>query len=262
MEHVIEIANINNAIVFRDNDIYAIQNRVNAIEAMLNTIGEAFIVSGCVVSGTAPNNAISAGIVFLDGKLHSLPAVPTIDLATTKHIKFLSATDSDPRTLSGGGTQNRIKTYLAQVSNSPAVSPLQHIEIDNFTPNKNFGNTVVKKSLFIEEYADLIPTLQSGWLYLVSSVAPFRVIKNYPRRRQLAGQAIYNGGGTTILQISDAQLLSGTRMRFAVALTKHSTGEIKTIGVTMEVDGRLTVDSITLGTLATNDLISLDNIIY
>lgn len=262
MENVLEIVNINNNIVFRDNDIYAIQNRINTVEAMLATIGQAFVVSGCVVSGTAPNNAVSAGVVLLDGKLHTLPAVPVIDLSLTRYIKFLSSTESDPRALSGGGTQNRIKTYLAQISTTPAVNPLQYIEISSFAITKSFDNVLVKTNLFVEQEILLLPYLFSGWSDGGLPFVPLTALRNYPRRTQIVGRATYNGGSNIIMQITEISLLTGRAMRIPVTLTKIATGNYQTINLSFEVDGRLLIDNTTLATLSIGDTIHLDNINY
>jgi hypothetical protein len=201
MENVNEISNVNDSIIFRDTDIYAIQKRVNAFEAMFATAGEAFVVSGCVVSGTAPNNAVSAGIAFIDGKLHRLPAVASVDLGTTKYIKFSSSADSDPRSLSGGGTQNRIKTYLAQVSNTASTFPLQSIPISQATPARKFSDVFAKKSdldaLFTLDAPQLL-TINTGYEAGFVTLSPY-YRKNKFNEVALTGTIKRTTGGAGIV---------------------------------------------------------------
>lgn len=258
MENVIEIININDSIVFRDNDIYAVQNRINALEAMLNTLGEAFVVSGCAVSGTAPNNAVSAGIVFLNGKLHTLPAVATIDLSTAQHIKFLSSTDADPRALSGGGTQNRIKTYLAQIS--PGIIS-QSIAISQATPARTFADVIAKDS----DLTDLLDTISvrvntdltynTGWANVFPGV-PVKYNKNFFGMVQVAGYAQYNGGGTVSIATLPVGYRPSTVKQFNVAGYDASNNPI--VGV-VEVEATGNMELIT-PTLASNQKFYLDNV--
>jgi hypothetical protein len=218
MEHVLKISNINNAIVFRDNDIYAIQERADALELALKTLGVPFVIEGCVVSGTAPTNAVSAGKVFIDGRTHTLPAIPSIDLSTIKYIKFLSSNDSDPRALSGGGTQNRIKTYLAQVSATDAVAPLQSIAISQEIPAPTFSDIVVKTSETLRTAVLLGSLLSSSWAD-DSVLYPLSLEKSFRRKVRLSGRVKYNGGGnSTILTLSSQDLLPANPVFFAVPM--------------------------------------------
>jgi hypothetical protein len=105
------------------NDLATLQAYSEAIDKLLTDFNTPFVVSGCVLTALAfPNFAVSEGIVLLNGKLHTLPAIASLNLTSPKYICYLSNTPTDSRPLFGGGTANIFETYLAQAASTIPVT--------------------------------------------------------------------------------------------------------------------------------------------
>lgn len=103
--------------IVRLDDLLALQELALVLEKILEDFNEPCILYGCVMSSTA----ITAGLVFLNGKVHILPAT-TFNFFAGGYIQFLSSTMEDYRGVYTSGTEARFVRYLAQVSLTPPAS--------------------------------------------------------------------------------------------------------------------------------------------
>jgi hypothetical protein len=141
------LTDLGDGIELMDDDLGALQITLQAIQDMFGQLSAAFIVSGCVVSGVAPNNNVSAGVVFIDGKLRSLPAQTGLNLGSTRFIVADTDVDEIDRALFLGGTQKRFSAKRAKIQDNPPGGGLQSIGISTTTEGtKLFEGLVYKKS--------------------------------------------------------------------------------------------------------------------
>ena len=145
----------------RNEDFIALQELNFASEKVFNHIGAAFIVEGCEITGASPNNDISAGIVFIDGKLRTLPAQTGIDLSSTKYIVAETDLDHDTRPLFSGGAFDSLVAKRAKIAASAAIPPLQSIAMIEGSEGDGFISALFQAPDFTE-----ITTYQGSWVHL------------------------------------------------------------------------------------------------
>jgi len=247
----------------RIDDLLALQELSFSLEKLFDNFGEPFVISGCVVSGTAPNNAVSAGVVFLDGKIHSLPAVGSVDLGSVKYIRHLSNTASDSRPLFGGGSANVFETYLAQISGTTGSD--DYIEISQGAPAKTVADVIASQSdltallatILARTNADL--TYNTGWDSYFLGV-PAQYNKNSLGFVQVAGVVKHVSGGATVIGTLPSGYRPNIIKRFIVAgyngsgtpvdavIEVDATGDIELLSPTPAANYYFFLDSISFYT--------------
>ncbi len=206
------------------NDLATLQAYGFAMDKLLTDFNTPFVLSGGVLTPlTYPNFAVSEGIVLLNGKLHTLPAITSLNLASPKYIAYLSNTQSDARPLFGGGTANVFETYLAQVMNLPPVTG-DYIVIgaEGFPLPTRFADLSVRLADTIHTDTPLAPFLTSSWIDY-APIYPLSIRKSFRQEAQLIGRAKYNGGGNAnIAQILGIAYLPERPHFYTVPITLPS----------------------------------------
>lgn len=245
----------------RIDDIVALQAQINAIEALFDNL-PAFVINGCVVSGTAPNNAVSAGLVYLNGKVHTFPAVPTIDLSTTKFIEAVPVSASDSRPLFGGGSANTFDNYIARLVTT--VSAGEGIAISQATAAQRYIDVIASKSDLTTAVNNLsfvlnldLP-LESAWEAFFGASFPAKYNKNASGFVQVTGAVRHTGGGSQTIAFLPVNFRPYVLKRLPLVGNSGGGTLINFMAEIIPATGAINL----LQSVNTNDVVYLDNISF
>lgn len=168
----------------RNDDFVALQELVFASEKIYKQLGQPFVVEGCEVTGTSPSNDISAGIVFLDGKLRTFEGITGIDLSVSHYLISGSDILLSSRPLFTGGTFEALVDKKVVLSATPSGSG-ENLEIGEGKPASMFKNLI---------YGD--PEWQDLMLTSVGTVHPVGLVNTIQFKKDVMGRVVFKGQAT------------------------------------------------------------------
>ncbi|NJM93280.1 MAG: hypothetical protein HC842_00235 [Cytophagales bacterium] len=156
--------------VYTAEDIRLVQQEaLAAINELLreapSLAGDSFILSGCLLSGTGGNYAISSGYVYIDGRVRRFDAVSGIS-TLPRYIIGVKVEESI-RDFQLGGSFPVVDNYKAELSSTPGDGSFIAVEL---TGSKRFYDSVLKTKLGINlkanisqpSWTNLTPAFSSG----------------------------------------------------------------------------------------------------